>query len=162
MEDEVAMEVLQLFLEAKPDLVTQTAIDSDDDEQLPIHKAVFNKSPSFCKILVDAYPESVKRRSGNGYLPFVEACGFGRPDTVEYLFGLYPESLHIRDDSGYLPIHQTALYPNEYTPETIEFLLRCDPECTSKPVVSDSNSRGDDYTQGNGALPLHFVCSSHY
>ena len=40
----------------------------------------------------------------------------------------------------------------------IKFLLLQDPECVSKPVVSDDE--GSDYMQGNGALPLHVACSS--
>jgi len=96
MDDEVAVEILQLFLEAKPDLVTQTQI-NDGDELLPIQIAVGNKSSAFCKVLVDAYPESVRRLDNAGSLPFHDACYSGRPDTVEYLFGLYPESLHMRE-----------------------------------------------------------------
>jgi len=156
IDDEVAMEVLDLLLTAQPDLVTRT---TDEGDELPVHKAATNRSPAFCKILMDAYPESVRRVDSDGSLPFHRACYEGCPATVEYLFGLYPESLHLRDNNGYLPIHLAALSSIEkYTAETVQFLLLHDPECLSKPIVSDF--RGDQYMQGNGALPLHIVCSN--
>jgi len=147
-DDEVAIDILKLLLEAHPDSVSQ--IDEEDD--IPLNKAANNKSPAFCKILVDAYPESVKGH--NGDLPFHYACEFGRPDTVEYLFGIYPESLHIRNYSGYLPIHKAVSFPNKNTPRIIKFLLKHDPKCISKPVL------GGHVQQGDGTLPLHIVCNT--
>ena len=75
-----------------------------------------------------------------------------------YLFGLYPESLNISDNRGYLPIHCAANSPGDDTAQIVEFLLLHDPECLSKPVVSDDD--GNDYMQGNGALPLHLGCNN--
>jgi len=146
---------LTLLLDAHPDSVLIT----NDDIDLPLHLAAFNQSPAFCKVLVDAYPESVRRGNGPGSLPLHYACNLGgRLETVEYLFGLYPESLHIRDNNGYLPIHLTCdRHSDEDTPKIIKFLLRHDPECLSKPVVSDDT--GNNWMQGNGALPLHVICS---
>jgi len=152
MDDEVAIDILKLLLEANPGSVSETG----DEGNLPLHLAAYNKSLAFCKILVDAYPESGRRTSGDGSLPFHNACFGGRPDTVEYLFRLYPESLHIRTNSGRLPIHNAARNPNKNTSAIIEFLLRHDPECISKTIVSDD--RGSSSFQGNGALPLHIVC----
>ena len=104
-DDEVARDILKLLLEAHPDSVSET----DDEGSLPIYKAVDNKSPAFCKLLlVDDYPESVRRQNDYGWLPFHVACQYGRFETVEYLFGLYPESLHIRTNIGRLPIHCAA------------------------------------------------------
>jgi len=123
-----------------------------------------NKSPAFCEVLVDAYPESVRAvrvrigGSGDRDLPFHGACYRGRPDTIEYLFGLYPECLNIRNDNGYLPIHKAAFNPRKDTSKIVKFLLIHDPDCLSKPI--ESTSFGNIYRQGNGALPLHIVCSS--
>ena len=150
MDDAVAIDILKLLLEAHPDLVSQT---SSYGEHLPLHLAASNKSQSFCKILVDAYPESVKV-DGYGCLPFHCACNNGRLDTVKYLFGLYPECLHIRNDDGYLPIHEAASDPGKNTAEIVNFLLLQDPDCLSKPVVSNFASYDDGY------LPLHLACSS--
>ena len=159
IDDEVAIDILKLLLKAQPDLVTRST-DEDDGRKLPLHKAATNRSPAFCKILVDAYPESVRRGDGCGSLPFHNACGeSGRPDTVEYLFGLYPECVNIRNNGGYLPIHEaTNSYLRKNTAEIIKLLLRHDPECLSKPIASEF--RGDEYRQGNGALAFHIVCSS--
>ena len=154
MDDEVAIDALKLLLDAHPDSVTQTQIDDTDEDGLPLQKAATNKSQAFCKILVDAYPESVKRADEYECLPFHKACSHVRPDTVEYLFAQYPESLHIRNGNGYLPIHCVIRCSKENiakgdTVKIIEFLIRHDPECVSKPH------------QGNGALPLHMACNVH-
>jgi len=148
----VAIEILKLLLKAHPDSVTQT----DGEGYLPLHLAAMNKSPAFCKILVDAYPELAKRVDDDGDLPIHNACHRGRPDTVEYLFELYPESLHIRNNNGYLPIHEACGHPNKNTAEIVKFLLLHDPDCLSKPVVSDFNS--DD----EGSLPLHLIWSESW
>jgi len=161
MDDEVAIDILRLLLEAHPDSVS-TQSDYYNDS-LPLHIAVSNKSKAFCKILVDAYPEAVKRVDRTGSLPFHNACGLGRPDTVEYLFGLYPESLHMRDNYGKLPIHKAVGNHEKNTAEIIKFLLLHDPKCLSKPVVSDDE--GNAFMQGNGgALPLHIIlnCNTHF
>jgi len=115
MDNEVAIDVLKLLLEACPDSISvQTSPDLDDGD-LPLHKAARVKSKAFCKVLVDAYPESVRRENGYGALPFHHACKNGCPDTVEYLFKLHPESLHIRSDGGCLPIHWASDKTGENT-----------------------------------------------
>jgi len=154
IDDKVAIDILQLLLEAHPDSVSET----DNAGELPLHIAASNKSPAFCKALVDAYPESVISESYDSSLPFHCACYSGRPDTAEYLLKLYPESLNARNNLGYLPIHCVANSPSDNTAEIIKFLLLHDPECLSKPVVSDDE--GSEYMQGNGALPLHVACDN--
>mmetsp|Transcript_4473 Transcript_4473/g.7966 ORF Transcript_4473/g.7966 Transcript_4473/m.7966 type:complete len:535 (-) Transcript_4473:134-1738(-) len=152
LDDTVAVEVLSLLLEAHPDSVTQT----DDDVNLPIHSAaMYNKSPGFCKILVNAYPESV-RWADDGHLPFHKACKNGRPDTVKYLFELYPESIGMRTDEGFLPIHEAASCPGINTAAIIGFLLTHDPDSTSKAVLT----RGAD-SRSEGSLPLHLACAKY-
>jgi len=162
MNDEAAIDVLNLLIKAYPDSVTQSDDDSEQNHipnHIPLHKAVTNKSPAFCKVLVDAYPESIKQPNVRGCLPFHFACDNGRLDTVEYLFGLYPECLQIRGNRGYLPIHEAANHPGENTVQIVQFLLRHDPECISKTIVSGDRDNGFSWRQGNGALPLHVVCS---
>ena len=150
MDDVVAIEILKLLLGVRPDSISQIG---NFWGHLPIHKAAANKSQAFCKILVDAYPESVKV-DGDGRLPFHCACNNGRIDTVKYLFGLYPECINLRSNDGFLPIHCAVTgSPNKNTAEIIEFLLRRDPDCLSKPVVSIDRDN-------DGYLPLHLACSS--
>ena len=125
---------------------------------LCIELPITNHQP-FCKLLVDAYPESVKMGGVVNCLPIHNACYKGRLETVEYLFGLYPESLHIRiSTSGYLPIHKAAYSSGEDAAGIIKFILRQDPECLSKPIVSGHVQRGGTQ-ENNYGLPLHIVCS---
>jgi len=159
LDDEVAIDILKLLLAAHPDWTSIQTDEVNEDGSLPLHKAAHTKSPAFCKLLVDAYPEAVKEVDGRG-LPLHHACEDGRPETVEYLFGLYPESLHIRDGWGRLPIHCAARRlgstgTGENAAEIIKFLLRQDPECLTRPVVF-TNQYG---IHNNGDLPLHIVCS---
>jgi len=120
VDDEVAVDILRLLLEAHSD---STSVQGSCDGELPLHLAASNKAPAFCKLLVDAYPEAVKWPNNSGHLPF--HCATKR-----------------RRNNG---------------ADIIKFLLLQDPECLSKPVVSDN--RGNDYMQGNGALPLHLSCN---
>ena len=53
IDEEEAIDVLKLLLDAHPDSVTVTV----DDGELPLHLAANNKSQAFCKLLVDAYPD---------------------------------------------------------------------------------------------------------
>ena len=156
IDDSVSRSILNLLLEAYPDSAMQAETEYGE---LPLYRAVTNKSPAFCKILVDAYPESVKMGGRINKLPIHYACSKGCIDTVEYLFGLYPESLHIRiNTSGYLPIHKAA-NNGENAAEIIKFILSHDPECLSKPIVSGHVRRGGGTQENNGGLPLHIVCS---
>jgi len=163
MDDEIAIDVLKLLLDAYPDSVRKH-IESGYSVEFPIHRAARNMPPGCCKLLYDAYPRLVRLDSGRlgsgveGSLPFHFACYSGRPDTLEYLFGIYPKSLHKKDYFGHLPIHMAVCSPNENAPEIIKFLFRHDPECLSKPFVADGL---DDYFQKlDGCLPLHIICNS--
>ena len=90
------------------------------EEFLPIHHAAGKKSTEFCKILVKAFPESLRMQSMEGKLPIHEACSTGLVDVVQYLLELFPESIHTRDNSGCLPIHEASVQGNA---EVIKFLL---------------------------------------
>ena len=69
IDDAVALEILQFMLDADPNLPRcQT-----EGGYLPIHYAVDEKSFAFCKVLIDAYPESVVMIGLNGHLPIHEA-----------------------------------------------------------------------------------------
>ena len=122
-----------------------------DGKYLPIHYAVGygNKSIEFCKILVEAYPDSLRIESGDGMLPLHEACTYGSRVAVEYLLQEDPESINARtisvDDpnqhsiGGCLPIHLTK------DAETIKVLLKNDPNAALK-------------TSYDGQLPIQMVC----
>ena len=122
-----------------------------DGKYLPIHYAVGygNKSIEFCKLLVEAYPDSLRIESGDGMLPLHEACTYGSRVAVEYLLQEDPESINARTNSvddpnqhsigGCLPIHLTK------DAETIKVLLKNDPNAALK-------------TNYVGQLPIQMVC----
>jgi hypothetical protein len=92
-----------------------------DSGLLPIHLALkTNMSPEFCKLLIDACPESVRIRTGLGKLAMHIACGYylsdwmnidvlhpqwidGQSTLVKYLFQMYPENIHALDGENCLP-----------------------------------------------------------
>jgi len=119
------------------------------DGYLPLHHAASRKSPHFCKLLIDSYPESIKIGEEEGFLPFHNACSSGeRVDTVRYLYELYPESLHINGVDEYLPIHNAARNRGIETNEIIKYLLSLDPMGASRVA------RGHMY-------PLHMACDEY-
>jgi len=116
-----------------------------DGSRLPIDHAAMNKSKDFCKVLVDAYPESVRDLEITGSLPFHMACRLNNDvDTIQYLLDLYPESINARERGGYLPIHCAATHGNT---KAVQFLLEKDPDAASN-VTENSKCQ----------LPLHLVC----
>lgn len=128
----------------------ESSRETNFDGYLPLHCAASNKSPRFCKLLIDVYPESLKIEDEEGCLPFHNACRYGqRVDTVKYLYELYPESLHINDDDGYLPLHTAARNRGTQTDEIIKYLLTLDPAGASR-LTSD----GLRY-------PLHVACNEY-
>jgi len=84
LDDTTSIKILRFMLEIDPTLVREEM----GDGSLPIHYAVRHKSTAFCKILIDAYPESLRIESG-GELPIHSACYNGRrddtSDTIQYM-----------------------------------------------------------------------------
>jgi ankyrin repeat protein len=121
-----------------------------DDGYLPLHYAVAYKSTTFCKELIDAYPESLRVESGDGSLPILVACSGNRDDTadtIQYMLELDSELINVEDSAGLLPIHRASNL-NEGT-KSIKILLKFDPEAASKETNND----------GYRWLPLHLACS---
>ena len=145
LEESVSMEMLKLLVGVSPVSVTH----ADGDGDSPMHIAADNKSPEFCKVLVDAWgPELVKFESDDGILPVHKACGYGRPDTVEYLLDLFPEGISRRTNAGFLPVHEAAYRVEDSKAEIVEHLLGRDADCASR-----TTGEGERY-------PLHLACDS--
>lgn len=146
VEDTAALDILNVLLKMNPQSVAVT----NNDGELPIHWAVGSKSPKFCKVLIDAYPESVRIEGSGGMLLIHNACcGGRRVDTVKCLLELYPESVNVQDTDGFLPIHRAAQsMAGEDKAEIISFLLSKYPDGVEKA------------TAGGGSLPLHLACES--
>jgi len=144
----VSRDILQVLIDADPSSPKER---DSSESYLPIHYAAGygNKSLEFCKLLIKAYPESLKIESGDDRLPLHEACIYKRVELVEYLLQEDPESINVRsiavDDlyhssiGGLLPIHLTE------DAETIKVLLKHDPNVALK-------------TNHDGMLPLQLVC----
>ena len=86
LDDDKSEQIFHYLLQKNHEALSET----NHDEYLPLHYAASNKSPHFCKLLIDAYPESIKIEA-DGCLPFHFACGSGqRVDTIRYLHEIYP------------------------------------------------------------------------
>jgi len=146
LEESNALAVLRFMLDTDQTIVRER----DTHGYLPIHHAVDRMPNEFCKVLIDAYPESVRVRTNNdGSLPIHIACGhhYGNSEanveTIQYLLELYPESVNATTLFGQLPIHNAAL--GERT-DIIELLLKYDPDAATKKTTQSLN------------LPLHVTC----
>jgi len=145
--EKVPLDCLRFFLSIDLTLVRER----DRNSNLPIHLAVrSSKSTEFCKVLIDAFPESLRVRSAR-YLPIHEACAGGyrygdrvdTVDTIQYMLKINPEIINVRDTNGMLPIHLAAETGRN---NTILLLLKHDPSAASK-RTEDENKR----------LPLHLA-----
>ena len=143
LDENASLDILRFMLSIDPSLPREV----DGANCLPIHYAVRQKSPTFCKDLIDAYPESLQIEL-NGRLPIHDACGNNRDDaadTIQYMLELDPELINEDNISGWLPIHIAAIKRGT---ELIEILLKYDPGAASK-----------ELNDGARRLPLHLACT---
>jgi len=138
-----SLDILQYMIGIDPSL----PMERDIGGYLPLHSAVSGMPIDFCKVLINAYPESVRIASNRGGLPVHNACSNGNRDAselIQYMLELYPESINSRDDEGRLPIHCVARHGRV---DIIESLLKHDPDMVSKKT-----------TDSKRQLPLHIAC----
>ena len=149
LDETVAADILLFMVEIDPTLSRELV---GDGGYLPVHLAVQYKSTIkiFCKILIDAYPESLRIESGDGLLPIHQACEGKRDDTadttdtIQYMLELDSELINAEKSDGKLPIHLAAMYGNT---KSIELLLKFDPDSASK-----------ENNNVHRQLPLHLAC----
>ena len=151
LDDETSLDILNFMLGADPSLVRVR----DNMCDFPIHCAAGRKAFDFCKVLIDAFPESL-RNNEEGVLPIHSACFWGfygnQPhradtiDTIQYMLGLYPESINVPDGRGWFPIHKAVQVKRA---DIIELLLKHDPNAASRMTEDDKRQ-----------LPLHFACKN--
>ena len=142
LDDTASIDILRFMLEIDPTLPREV----DGGGTLPAHYALTRNSTVFCKILIDAHPQSL-RIELNGMLPIHMACDFGTrddtADTIQYMLELDPELINAENRGGWLPIHYAAEYGNT---NAIELLTKFDPDAASKEV-----------NDGGRQLPLHLT-----
>ena len=145
LDDTASLDILQFVLDIDPTLSREVG----DDGYVPIRIAIRFKSTAFCKILIDAYPESLRIES-HAMLPIHLACSGVRDDsvdTIQYMLELDPELINSENRIGYLPIHLAA---ERGRIEAIELLLKFDPDAASNEV-----------NDGTRRLPLHLACAAY-
>jgi len=146
LEEGTSIDILRFILN-----IDQTVTRERDVEgYLPTHWAVVGMSTEFCKVLISAYPESL-RASDSGSLPIHFACRnnhfvcqSNKIGTVQYMLQLDPNLTNVWNEYGYLPIHLASM---NGTVETIELLLKHDPDLAKEKIANRDRK-----------LPLHLAC----
>lgn len=143
--DSALLCIYNILVERDPGMLRETA--DNMDGELPIHFAVQGRSLEFCKVLLEAYPESAGIQTRSGALPFHDACAGRHLDTVQYLLELRPGDLFAATNDGRLPIHLAK------DVGIITYLLLKDPDGVTR-------AAGADHDRG---LPLHlaYICFSN-
>ena len=106
LDDTTSLDILRFMLEIDPTLPSEV----DEYGYLPIHIAVQYKSTTFCNILIDAHPESLRIESDNG-LPIHIACTYGaaicaRTKSIELLLKYDPDAASKKVNNDLLlPLH---------------------------------------------------------
>ena len=148
LDETASIDILRFMLEIDPTLPREV----DSEGYLPIHYAVAvtRKSTTFCKELIDAYPQSL-RIEADDWLLIHMACRFGErddtADTIQHMLKLDPELINAENSDGWLPLHHAAMYGRT---ELIELLLKYDPNAASK-----------EFNNGRRWLPLHIACAAY-
>jgi len=173
LDDTTSRDILRLLIDADPLSLGEK---DGDTGSIPLHYAVKDRaemdrlrhhtapsrSVEFCRMLVEAYPESLTIATEKGCdsrLPIHDACMHGTVDIVEYLLHMAPDSINsrsiIRDEQdvidddntrnrcGSLPIHRAA---EGGKADIIKLLLKHDPHAAEKK------------TSVKHRLPLHYAC----
>ena len=152
-QSEMLEEELKLILELYPNVAYET-----DDRFMargftPLHHAAMNRSPEFCKLLIEMNPEAVRVTTSCfwGVLPIHISCVRNNVETAKYLFQLYPDSINIPASwNGQYAIHVTLEYVShgENISELIRFLLKHDRRAVTIPDFFDF-------------LPLHLAINEN-
>jgi len=96
------------------------------------------------QLIAEAWPDAVREKDDDGWLPLHYACLYGySDDVIQLLIECWPMSLHVKTEGGILPLH-LALQP-EAKLEAIQMLVHAWPE-----AVHEHDK--------DGRLPLHCAC----
>ena len=78
-----------------------------------LRTACYEQSQSLKKIqwIVRRYPEAVKSKDEDGYLPLHYACGRQAPvKVVDYLVQQYPDAIKVEAQDAEIPLHCAVSY----------------------------------------------------
>ena len=136
MDGSASLDILRFMLS-----IDSTVVRERDSDNLPIHLAIVRKSFAFCKVLIDAYPESLKIGVGDSLLPIHLACRIGfrddQVDTIQYMLELNPESINVQgsrnnSSSAGLPFHEAVVKGKT---KVVELILKYDPKAAHKEYI---------------------------
>ncbi len=128
----IAIKILKLLLEKHPESIRH-ADDGYNERLLPIHLAArTGKSADFCRVLIEAYPDSIRVGDHRDQLPIHWACTYNTVATVQCLYNFFPDAINHATTDGNYPIHSAmnailARQDPEAAIEIVKFLLNCDP-----------------------------------
>lgn len=145
------------LLLTNPDL----AMETDDSGDLPLHHMLVEDHGTFepnsvelLKILLNAYPDSVKVADSKGALPLHLACRYGSGQTstkiIKHIIRMWPEALTkpvtlSKSKKHMLPLHIASEYMSM---DVVRLLIECHPKTLMIP-------------NGNGDLALHITCKRY-
>eukprot|EP00984_Skeletonema_dohrnii_P019434 scaffold9286_cov79-Skeletonema_dohrnii-CCMP3373.AAC.2 len=150
VDETAALEILKLLIEKCPEAIRHA---DNDNAFLPVHIASMQRSPEFCRVLIEAYPKSERISNGIGALPLHCACLTNTLAAIEYLYKLYPDAINNAATNGCYPIRIAIMGINRRNNPTaaveiVEYLLNCDP--------------GVKFLKVDGRSLLHFACGMDY
>ena len=106
-DEDNAVQILKLLIEKYPEAVQHH---DDKNGYLPIHVASVRRSPEFCRLLIDAAPDSVRRVTNNGMMPLHALCGNRMNEgtslqILALLINAAPDSVRSVTNDGWTPLH---------------------------------------------------------
>jgi ankyrin repeat protein len=159
----VPIEVINVLVELNPDALVAT----DDNGDLPIHRACSDLNLSTVPLLVQWNPATLKVANDSGELPLHCICAkvtsYAAPPMLAMIAQLieeYPDALWTGCEEGYTPIMLVLRAPHEDfdppTPEFLRFLHRIIERGGSNSILHKfTNCAGEtDITSA-----LHLACS---
>lgn len=127
---------LEAILKTNPIVVHE---DDGYDGRTLLHHAAFDRSPEFCKLLVDMNPDLLKFFSNDErHLSFHLACVAGNVEAAKYLYHIYPESINIPNADGSYPLHRLMSFGRRNQENVIELtqFLLIKEQCLSGTIIS--------------------------
>lgn len=178
VEGQIRPDVVRLLLEHEPAIARHR----DCSMNPLLHKACFVDAPvELIELIIDAYPDGVSKKKGEGCLPLHVACERGvSVETFKLLLSRFPDAATISADTwqGDLPLHECLA--NRKPIEIILALVEACPEavslrnmlgevalhvaCFLKSSLEIVQQLVQEYPEGvfvqddDGMIPLHDAC----